>query len=134
MPSQDLPAEILTFSDNEEAVVVVDVEGVVIFMNAHPKPPAPKTTMTNAGLLLGSTPRTPKANFEDIAPPRVPDYANEKSWAALPTRQDSADLVPAGRYDPAVAVRHLRRLGDEPFGHEGVLPGCPRRLMTATAR
>src|ERR1700761_930356 len=64
--------------------LVLGVVAVVTFMNAHPKPPAPKTTMTNAGLLLGPTPRTPKANFEDIAPPRVPDYANEKSWAALP--------------------------------------------------
>jgi hypothetical protein len=36
---------------------------------------------------------------------------------------EHADLVPAGRYDPAVAVRHFRRLGDEPFGHERSPPG-----------
>jgi len=49
MPTQDLPAEILTFSDNEEAVVVVDVEGVVIFMNA----PAEKLLGVDAEDMVG---------------------------------------------------------------------------------
>jgi PAS domain S-box-containing protein len=49
MSSQDLPAEILTFADNEEAVVVVDVEGVVIFMNA----PAEKLLGVDAEDMVG---------------------------------------------------------------------------------
>jgi hypothetical protein len=35
---------------------------------------------------------------------------------------EHADLVPARRYDAAVAIRHFHRLGDEPFGHEGSPP------------
>jgi PAS domain S-box-containing protein len=49
MASQDLPAEILAFSDNEEAVVVVDVEGIVIFMNS----PAEKLLGVDAEDMVG---------------------------------------------------------------------------------
>jgi PAS domain S-box-containing protein len=34
MASSDLPAEIQTFSENSEAVVVIDLEGLVVFINA----------------------------------------------------------------------------------------------------
>jgi PAS domain S-box-containing protein len=34
MSSSDVPAELQAFSENEEAVVAIDVEGLVVFMNA----------------------------------------------------------------------------------------------------
>jgi PAS domain S-box-containing protein len=49
MQFPDLPAEIQAFSDNEEAVVVVNVEGVVIFMNA----PAEKLLGVDAEDMVG---------------------------------------------------------------------------------
>lgn len=36
----------------------------------------------------------PGRAFEKYAPPPPPDYAQAGSWAALPTRRDSADAVP----------------------------------------
>jgi PAS domain S-box-containing protein len=49
MQFPDLPAEIQAFSDNEEAVVVVDVQGVVIFMNS----PAEKLLGVDAEDMVG---------------------------------------------------------------------------------
>jgi Protein of unknown function (DUF3089) len=46
-------------------------------------------------MLIGcATP--PKGHFIPNAVPPVPDYSDETSWAALPSRLDSADLLPSG--------------------------------------
>ena len=39
---------------------------------------------------------TPSGAFEDYALPPAPDYADSSWWAALPDRQDPADVSPAG--------------------------------------
>lgn len=39
---------------------------------------------------------TPSDDFAAYAPPAPPDYASEDAWAALPDREDNADLVPPG--------------------------------------
>jgi len=39
---------------------------------------------------------TPRKRFEKYTTPARPDYSLEKSWAALPTKKDSADTVPYG--------------------------------------
>jgi PAS domain S-box-containing protein len=49
MEFPDLPAEIRAFSENEEAVVAVDVEGIVVFMNA----PAEKLLGVDAEDMVG---------------------------------------------------------------------------------
>jgi PAS domain S-box-containing protein len=49
MEFPDLPPQIQAFSENEEAVVVIDVEGVVIFMN----PPAEKLLGVDAEDMVG---------------------------------------------------------------------------------
>ena len=36
----------------------------------------------------------PPTNFEDTTPPPAPDYSNPDHWAALPDREDMADLNP----------------------------------------
>ncbi|MBH8559725.1 DUF3089 domain-containing protein [Hymenobacter negativus] len=36
----------------------------------------------------------PGRDFEKYTPPPAPDYAQASSWAALPTKKDSADAVP----------------------------------------
>jgi len=36
----------------------------------------------------------PPTNFEDATPPPTPDYSNPAHWAALPEREDMADLNP----------------------------------------
>ncbi len=36
----------------------------------------------------------PPTNFEDTTPPPVPDYSNTDHWAALPEKEDMADLNP----------------------------------------
>jgi hypothetical protein len=38
----------------------------------------------------------PGGNFEEIERPLAPDYSRPEHWAALPDRQDNADVVPAG--------------------------------------
>ena len=45
--------------------------------------------------LLGA----PAESFEEIAPPPAPDYALSVNWAALPDRQDYADVTPVGEVD-----------------------------------
>lgn len=37
----------------------------------------------------------PLRSFEHYTPPPAPDYSRPENWAALPTRTDSADAVPA---------------------------------------
>ncbi len=37
---------------------------------------------------------TPRKSFDTCAPPPRPDYALQKSWAALPAMKDSADALP----------------------------------------
>ncbi|RLD21329.1 MAG: DUF3089 domain-containing protein [Bacteroidetes bacterium] len=46
-------------------------------------------------ILIGCT-TNPKGNFVPDAVPPTPDYSDESSWAALPGRLDSADLLPSG--------------------------------------
>jgi len=36
----------------------------------------------------------PPTNFEDAVPPSAPDYSNPDHWAALPEREDMADVSP----------------------------------------
>lgn len=36
----------------------------------------------------------PKKSFESYTPPKAPDYSLEQHWAALPSKRDSADVVP----------------------------------------
>ena len=38
----------------------------------------------------------PLRSFDRSKPPVAPDYAQEKYWAALPTKKDSADAIPRG--------------------------------------
>jgi len=38
----------------------------------------------------------PDTHFDDMARPPAPDYTDPAAWAALPTQQDLADLVPGG--------------------------------------
>jgi hypothetical protein len=37
---------------------------------------------------------TPPGGFEEVPPPPAPDYSDRNSWAALPDKEDWADLVP----------------------------------------
>lgn len=41
----------------------------------------------------------PKGNFNDQVLKGIPDYSNESNWAALPWRDDNADLTPKGFED-----------------------------------
>lgn len=45
--------------------------------------------------VLGSCAVAPKGSFDSQTRPAPPDYAQEKYWAALPTKQDAADLLPS---------------------------------------
>ena len=42
----------------------------------------------------------PDGSFDDFERPPVPDYADPSSWAALPDREDAADLAPPGTSVP----------------------------------
>lgn len=46
---------------------------------------------------------TPRVLFEAEAPPPAPDYADPRSWSALPDRDDAGDAAPPG--SPAVDQR-----------------------------
>jgi hypothetical protein len=39
----------------------------------------------------------PKADFETYQTPTLPDYSKEIHWAALPTKKDSADILPSNQ-------------------------------------
>ena len=41
----------------------------------------------------------PATEFADSPPPAAPDYANATHWAALPDREDDADITPNGAVD-----------------------------------
>ena len=38
----------------------------------------------------------PGHNFYELEPATAPDYTDSANWAALPTREDSADVIPTG--------------------------------------
>ena len=38
----------------------------------------------------------PELSFAEATPPVAPDYSQPQSWAALPDRQDAADVLPGG--------------------------------------
>jgi hypothetical protein len=44
--------------------------------------------------LLGASCLKPWRNFDAYPPPAAPDYCRAENWAALPDKNDSADLVP----------------------------------------
>jgi hypothetical protein len=48
---------------------------------------------------------TPPDTFEQYTPPPAPDYTIAGSWAALPEKQDNADLVPPGFSDGQIGAR-----------------------------
>jgi hypothetical protein len=51
-------------------------------------------------LLLGScTRKVPTGLYKASVLPTAPDYSKEENWAALPTKSDMADKVPAGEKD-----------------------------------
>jgi hypothetical protein len=41
----------------------------------------------------------PSTSFEETPQPEAPDYGDEASWAALPSRVDPADVAPEGQTD-----------------------------------
>lgn len=51
--------------------------------------------LTNCGLPENTY--KPKEPFETYQTPTLPDYTKENNWAALPTKKDSADLLPSGQ-------------------------------------
>ncbi|ROS05159.1 DUF3089 family protein [Sinobacterium caligoides] len=51
-----------------------------------------------AGTALLQYATTPQGQFEHEIAPEEPNYHREDSWAALPLRQDAADVVPQGSF------------------------------------
>ena len=47
----------------------------------------------------------PEKSFENSVRPPTPDYSDEKAWAALPHREDAADLEPAGAVIPEAQAK-----------------------------
>ena len=47
----------------------------------------------------------PDRHFDASTVPPAPDYSSEQCWAALPTRKDESDLVPAGAADSQADAR-----------------------------
>ena len=50
-------------------------------------------------LCLASCMTMPRGTYFDQTTTSVPDYSLEKNWAALPTKEDNADLIPEGLKD-----------------------------------
>jgi hypothetical protein len=48
------------------------------------------------GMMLAFSRLKPERSFAESTPPAAPDYAVASSWAALPDREDAADVVPNG--------------------------------------
>jgi len=48
------------------------------------------------GMMLAFSRLKPTMSFAEAQPPGAPDYAQQQSWAALPDREDAADVVPNG--------------------------------------
>jgi hypothetical protein len=46
------------------------------------------------GMMLAFSRLKPERSFAESTPPAAPDYAVASSWAALPDREDAADVVP----------------------------------------
>jgi PAS domain S-box-containing protein len=114
MAFQELPAEILAFSDNEEAVVIVDVEGLVVFMN----PPAEKLLGVDAEDMVGE--------FVELLVPEKKRWGHQayrRGYFAEPrAREMDPGLYPeAERPDGTLVPVH----GDlEPVRANGVLYGA----------
>lgn len=47
---------------------------------------------------------TPAKPFDDATSPVGPNYADDASWAALPTRKDDADFAPDGEADEQISA------------------------------
>lgn len=83
----------------------------------------------------------PRAGFEEIAQPPAPDYSLEENWAALPARQDNADVVPArdaaDRQDEAAVdvfflhptTYYSRKSWNQPLDDEGANDYTDRRVL-----
>ncbi len=46
------------------------------------------------GMMIAFSRLKPEHSFTEAAPPAAPDYSQPQSWAALPDREDAADVVP----------------------------------------
>ena len=64
-------------------------------------------------IALFSSCLTPVRHFNSHSAPQVPDYSEQSSWAALPTKKDSADAIPPrnnetdGQTDAVVDVFYI---------------------------
>lgn len=47
------------------------------------------------GMMIAFSRLKPEHSFAEAAPPAAPDYSQQQSWAALPDREDAADVVPS---------------------------------------
>jgi hypothetical protein len=48
------------------------------------------------GMMVAFSRLEPEMSFAEASPPAAPDYAQLEGWAALPDREDAADVVPSG--------------------------------------
>ena len=48
------------------------------------------------GMMLAFSRLKPEVSFAETAPPSAPDYSQPQGWAALPDREDAADVLPNG--------------------------------------
>ena len=48
------------------------------------------------GMMIAFGRLKPELSFTEASPPAAPDYSEPDSWAALPDREDAADVVPGG--------------------------------------
>jgi hypothetical protein len=48
------------------------------------------------GMMIAFGRLKPERSFTEAPPPAAPDYSEPDSWAALPDREDAADVVPGG--------------------------------------
>lgn len=47
------------------------------------------------GMMIAFSRLKPEHSFAEASPPAAPDYSQPQSWAALPDREDAADVVPS---------------------------------------
>lgn len=64
------------------------------------------------------------SHFSDFTPPAAPDYSRPESWAALPTRHDLADTVPANA-PPTVRDEQAIAPADVFFVYPTIYTGKP---------
>ena len=66
------------------------------------------------GMMLAFSRLKPTMSFAEAQPPGAPDYAQQQSWAALPDREDAADVVAEGdalgRTHPAPTIEVARTM------------------------